>query len=183
MNYPNFPKEKWLQDIYLYTYHYTYAYTKAMLAMKGGAGSGNFGHAGRPGLVGGSSSGGTFYHGTTSEAAEYIKQNGLRIDKASRNSKKGKVYITSSIENAKYWAEDKLDYFGLDKNTTDLVIFEIRIPPGVQIDRDTQSASANDYVKTGDIPADWIVGFETISLKSALGFFVPVLFNDGKMYL
>lgn len=48
--YPNFPKEKWLQDIYLYAY----TYTKTILALKGGAGSGNFGHDGRPGEVGGS---------------------------------------------------------------------------------------------------------------------------------
>lgn len=36
-------------------------YMKTMLALKGGEGSGNFGHAGRPGLVGGSSA--TSYNG------------------------------------------------------------------------------------------------------------------------
>ena len=33
-NYHNFPKEKWLQDIYLYAYHYTYAYIKALFPLK-----------------------------------------------------------------------------------------------------------------------------------------------------
>ena len=176
-------EKKRLQEIYIWAYAYAYSYAKTLLALKGGQGSGNFGHAGRPGLVGGSSSGGTFYHGTTSEAAEYIKKNGLEISKASRNSKKGKVYITSSKDNAAYWAEDKLDYFGLDKNTTDLVIFEIQIPEGVILDRDTQSTSENDFVHTGNIPPEWIVGETIISLKSAGNYFVPVLFSDGKMYI
>jgi len=42
--------------VYQYTYSYIYAYVKTLLALKGGDGSGNFGHAGRPGLVGGSAS-------------------------------------------------------------------------------------------------------------------------------
>lgn len=57
------------------------------LKMAGGAGSGNFGHSGRPGELGGSSSdeedpfGGPdtlrFYHGTASQALASIKQKGL----------------------------------------------------------------------------------------------------------
>ena len=185
------------QKIYDAAYKAAYDKYQELRSMKGGEGSGNFGHTGRPGEVcgsgegGGSASGGgtsgecggTFYHGTTSEAAEYIKKNGLEISKASRNSKKGKVYITSSKDNAAYWAEDKLDFFGLDKSTTDLVIFEIKIPAGVAIDRDTQSSSENDFVHTGNIPAEWIVGETTISIKSAGKYFVPVLFSNGKMYI
>lgn len=45
------------KKMYLYAFTYTYAYIKTLLAIKGGAGSGNFGHAGRPGLVGGSADG------------------------------------------------------------------------------------------------------------------------------
>lgn len=172
-----------LEELYYYAFLCGYVYTKAYI--KGGDGSGNFGHAGRPGLVGGSAEGGVFYHGTTSAAAETIKQNGLEISKASRNSKKGKVYITSSKDNAAYWAEDKLDYFGLDRNETDLVIFEIRVPAGVQLDRDTQSSSENDFVHVGNIPPEWIIGYTTISLKSETGasLYLPVLFNNGKFYI
>ncbi len=57
--------------------------------VKGGAGSGNFGHEGRPGEVGGSGSGGgtesgltgvSVYHGTAGKYEENIKQNGLKTD-------------------------------------------------------------------------------------------------------
>ena len=54
----------------------------------GGPGSGFFGHAGRPGEVGGSSSddSGAFYHGTSADIAEKIKTEGLK-------SSYGRVYV------------------------------------------------------------------------------------------
>jgi SPP1 gp7 family putative phage head morphogenesis protein len=45
----------------------------------GGPGSGNFGHEGRPGQVGGSGAGGGFaFHGTSGEFVESIRQTGIR---------------------------------------------------------------------------------------------------------
>lgn len=64
LNWPNLTTEEWRQRA---------------SEIKGGAGSGNFGHSGRPGLVGGSSSdsmvGGTLYHGTSSP--NFALQDGL----------------------------------------------------------------------------------------------------------
>lgn len=58
-----------------------------LLMLKGGAGSGNFGHGGRPGKVGGSTSGQneiaelvsrmTWYHGTSKEGKEAILKEGF----------------------------------------------------------------------------------------------------------
>lgn len=110
--------EKWLQEIYAYAYAYAYAYTyaKTLLALKGGEGSGNFGHAGRPGLVGGSASrshmpnntgkivsenmwtaekGGYLYHGTRMpDDFEYIHPD-----------KDGVVYMTNDFDEAVGYAE------------------------------------------------------------------------------
>ena len=44
----------------LYSYVYAFTYYNVMSALKGGAGSGHFGHAGRPGKVGGSAPRGGF---------------------------------------------------------------------------------------------------------------------------
>lgn len=54
---------------------------KKKVIQKGGAGSGNFGHAGIPGQVGGSTSGtggGSLFHGTSSELVNKIKTEGLK---------------------------------------------------------------------------------------------------------
>lgn len=178
--------EKMLQDIYTYVYLYAYSYAKTMLALKGGEGSGNFGHAGRPGLVGGSSSGGvTVYHGTVDQFKDNIIKNGILSSRASSVSKKGHVYATSDIESAKYWAENKVDDLGLDRTKTKLFVFEIIIPADV-LARDVQSQGSNDYQIKGDIPAEWIVGVQEVDYyksKKQQKILVPVLFINGKMYL
>ena len=48
-----------------------------VMSLDGGKGSGNFGHAGRPGKVGGSAQGG----GSSSEASEYRKPTGIVLNK------------------------------------------------------------------------------------------------------
>ncbi len=170
----------------IYDAAYKAAYEK-YTAIKGGDGSGNFGHAGRPGEVGGSSSDGggvTVYHGTVSQLAGKIRKEGIKRSKASKVSKKGRVYFTTDIESAKYWAEDKVGMLGLDPNTTQLVVFEIVVPANILL-QDTQSQGPNDFEYEGDIPPEWIVGDQIVdyykSTKSS--FYVPVLFSDGKMYL
>jgi hypothetical protein len=89
-----------------------------VLRVKGGSGSGNFGHEGRPGEVGGSAPGtgdranwGTFdqtgptivYHGTTSDAVQSILDGGLHRGGEWMGRPKS-VYFTTSKENAADWA-------------------------------------------------------------------------------
>lgn len=171
----------------IYDVAYKAAYEK-LLSVKGGEGSGNFGHAGRPGLVGGSGEGGgggvTVFHGTVSDFKDSIEKNGIRSSMASSVSKKGHVYATTDIESAKYWAENKVDDLGLDRAATKLYVFEIRVPADV-LARDVQSQGANDYQIKGDIPPSWIVGVTEVNYYKAIKnkTYVPVLFSSGKMYL
>lgn len=129
----------------------------------------------------------TVYHGTVDTFADDIQANGLLLSKASAVSKKGKIYVTTDLESAKYWGEDKADYLGLDKTKVKLVVFEIRIPEGVTLSRDVQSHGKNDFVHAGNIPPEWIVGYtvhDFFSKKSASEkYLVPVLYLDGKYYL
>jgi len=60
---------------------------KAKFVFKGGTGSGNFGHSGRPGKVGGSGSGDykfVGYHGTNNK--DSILRDGFNIGKAGSGS-------------------------------------------------------------------------------------------------
>lgn len=68
-------------------------------SLKGGAGSGNFGHSGRPGEVGGSSGASSgvfankvFYHYTTSKLSESIHRTGLRLTEGSLGRA---IYLTT----------------------------------------------------------------------------------------
>ena len=121
--YPNFPKEKWLQDIYLYAYSYTYAYTKSMLALKGGEGSGNFGHAGRPGEIGGSAMGGGSLSENEISAVSFYKEEGYsEINSARRSGSEYDKNIISAIDSAiskNITTEDKIIFRGVSPEMLD----------------------------------------------------------------
>jgi len=73
---------------------------------KGGEGSGNFGHEGRPGEIGGSGEGGAdVYHGTAEHYAKSILKDGLVSGTGSENlnfseSVKGRVYVSAEAGEA-----------------------------------------------------------------------------------
>ena len=80
-----------------------YTYAKSLLEIKGGEGSGNFGHAGRPGEVGGSGDG-----GSVPEKSEAIIKISKQLDERGvdtkwqrgEDTKTGRVVIT---EDGKFW--------------------------------------------------------------------------------
>jgi len=72
---------------------------KRQLRAAGGPGSGNFGHAGRPGEVGGSSKGTLGLHGTALESVNSIMRDGLLPDQFDR------VWMTESYKEAMIFAE------------------------------------------------------------------------------
>lgn len=85
----------------------------------GGAGSGNFGHAGRPGDVGGSAPFFEFFHGTSSDALDGIAKNGLVPlahsgadaayptfqQKWQVGDRKSSIYVTDDFYNAQMFAD------------------------------------------------------------------------------
>jgi SPP1 gp7 family putative phage head morphogenesis protein len=83
-----------------------------LIAMRtaGGAGSGNFGHTGRPGEIGGSGEGAVVFHGTTQNRLDSIKKTGINASYAGAVwpsfSEKGYTYVTNNRSEAENWARE-----------------------------------------------------------------------------
>lgn len=70
---------------------------------KGGAGSGHFEHAGRPGEVGGSAPRDwARYHGTYIKAADDILENGFQVDK----TETGRIFVATDPDRAWYYGRE-----------------------------------------------------------------------------
>jgi hypothetical protein len=156
----------------------------------GGPGSGNFGHKGRPGEIGGSTSGGQLlFHGTRGDNLDSILKTGL-------TSKRGVVYATTDFSVAKIYAENS--------SSKHVAILEIHVPPGqeeeVLLQHRLDSAKSH-YIDRAEkipvstathFPASWIrVVHERDSiaegswrfrqLAAATILYVPVVLNDANL--
>ena len=151
-------------------------------ALKGGPGSGNFGHAGRPGQRGGSAPGSgvpgaenepgqTFFHGTSSAYTESILRHGLEAGRAkgatawaeqagwgsvvTRVKVAGQevsVFIAPSKEMALTYGDYAARLTGQEA-----VVFEVRVPEShaAKVKKDENSEGLRFE---GAIPPEWIVG-------------------------
>ena len=136
---------------------------------KGGEGSGNFGHEGRPGLVGGSGPGGgsgaggegastqtgergqIYYRGTSYNVAVSLKREGIKRGD-SFYGRPPSVYFCSSPEEAAVYAR----LMGADKAYG---IVEVHVPKGETLipdDVDKDFGAYRSYRVERDIPPDWI---------------------------
>ena len=143
---------------------------------EGGPGSGNFGHAGRPGFVGGSSVSKTsgeedklntqsFFHGTTMDVVKSILKDGLQPVKASerlyssifyKGERGDAVYMTSKKEDAQKWAKNAADVVSWKegKSSVGVAVIEVRIDKGsVKVD---DEAGEFSFYRVGGIPAKFI---------------------------
>jgi len=131
---------------------------KLIVSIKGGAGSGNWGHAGRPGLVGGSGgSGGVqyIYRGEFSQLRDKVLANGIK-GKVWNNRPKS-VYMTTSEREAHKYGLMKAN----DVNVWEYAIVRMRIPDStilVADERDTKAVyGMSGAVRIeGNVPASWI---------------------------
>jgi hypothetical protein len=134
-----------------------------IVVVKGGEGSGNFGHTGRPGEVEGSTSeGGVFYHGTIESRARKILKEGLTPGKFMNYDKelyegdrKSVVFMSTDKKVAEYYANNSFEY-------SNPVILEIRVPRGKTLYKDMapeykKEGKGTSYFKVGKVPASWIV--------------------------
>jgi hypothetical protein len=133
--------------------------------IKGGEGSGNFDHEGRPGEVGGSS---IVSHATPIHNAESIKENGLRastilddgdrpasvyfVDTELRAHQAGRIYGAQNEEG---------------KNADKYALVRFKIPDGEAVLPDTV-AGKNAFRIERDVPKEWIEKIEVYSLKGEL---------------
>lgn len=138
--------------------------------LKGGPGSGNFSHAGRPGKVGGSApSSVTFYHGTSSTYAESILKNGLipgksigsdswahkngwggAVSKAFVEGNQVNVYMTPDINLALLYAKRVSMHV-----VAEPLVLKVMIPSNVKgLKLDPMDDKGIMY--TGSIPPDWL---------------------------
>lgn len=156
----------------------------------GGPGSGNFGHKGRPGEIGGSTSGGQLlFHGTRGDNLDSILKTGL-------TSKRGVVYATTDFSVAKIYAENS--------SSKHVAILEIHVPPGqeeeVLLQHRLDSAKSH-YIDRAEkipvltathFPASWIRAVherDSIAegswrfrqLAAATILYVPVVLNDANL--
>ncbi|HVJ72041.1 MAG TPA: phage minor head protein [Sphingomicrobium sp.] len=134
---------------------------KGTLKTLGGPGSGNFGHAGRPGEVGGSAA--IVFHGTTLAAVESIKKHGLDSGKAGnvyRQSKKGNVYVATSENEAMFWARQAAVKLAPESGDLDVALIEIQVPASIaneQLKRDKNLSFVTGAKRfEGSIPPEWI---------------------------
>lgn len=98
-----------------------------LLKVAGGSGSGNFGHAGRPGEVGGSGEGSVYFHGTSERALEKIRQEGLiSSDELVGYGREHHVYMTPDRELAERYARNHEALNQQDLYTA--MIVEIHVP-------------------------------------------------------
>jgi hypothetical protein len=147
------------------------AFLEAEVENKGGEGSGNFGHAGRPGEIGGSSDdGGTgvaLMHGTSSTNIASIKKNGILQNKSGESQgwvadqSDRAVYLAKDRATAEYWAEA-----AAENREGTAVIVKVVIPDSysnlLSSDPDTQNIGIRFK---GDILPDWIVDIERLTGK------------------
>jgi hypothetical protein len=141
-----------------------------MFVEKGGQGSGNFGHAGRPGEVGGSGEGmegGSFFHGTKAENIQNILKQGL-VPKGGKGKgtfisagpkglltgERGKsVFMASTFDEANSWA------YHATNGDKPMVVFKVKVPKGEEIKRDNTESSQENFYRIGKIPKEWITGY------------------------
>ncbi len=127
----------------------------------GGIGSGDFGHKGRPGLVGGSSREmdpeRTLYHGTPSlKAANNIRKNGLDINKGVAYGDKPLIWSTTSYEIAQgYGRGDK------NKGTYAIVVLK---PEARNLTKDKDFSTVITFEES--IPPEYIERIDVYSFRS-----------------
>jgi predicted ABC-type ATPase len=149
----------------------------------GGPGSGNFGHAGRPGEVGGSAPDGVkTFHGTSQKKLDSILKDGLQASYSGviwpNQSKPGLVYMSTNMEEAQAWAIQTVDRefmfrkrgpdgtYSFDRGQP--VVLEVTIPEKelTRVANDEHFPTEGDYAVResnnrqfqGDIKPEWITG-------------------------
>jgi hypothetical protein len=148
---------------------------KLWLPVKGGEGSGNFSHEGRPGEVGGSGAGGEriYYHGTVDKFAKSIQKHGILGKKVGMGQHwtptmddKDHVFVADDYKTAAYWAEAAVDNHG-----GKAVVIEVHIPADQASKLEDDPDVSNRYLREeklrnhalrwkGNIPASWIAKVE-----------------------
>jgi hypothetical protein len=157
-----------------------------VVVRKGGSGSGNFGHEGRPGEVGGSGEGElgnsgsgkpapgttTYFHGTAGDVTNKILKNGIKAQSDARTfeeenfytgARKDSVFVSSDFDMAKYYGENALNSLSGKYNT--IAVFKIEIPKGVKLKVDRAddflrfqagNEKGKSYYHKGIIKPEWI---------------------------
>lgn len=133
----------------------------------GGPGSGNFGHAGRPGQIGGSESETvTVFHGTIDRALKSIAEKGIvplggngadstkyGMEKMQIGDRKVSIYVTRNLEEASNYAA----MVRSRNEGTRPVILEITLPKGALVpDEASEGVSKDAFRFKGTIPPDHI---------------------------
>jgi len=156
-----------------------YKSKKPIVILKGGVGSGNFQHHGRPGKVGGSAPIGTawhnynepgytkVYHGAPLSVLDDISKEGLKRSGIEWMGRKSSIYFVKNEEYAIYWMRYKIgsliDYMPVNKKyKTYFAIVEFVIPDELDKDVKFDNWAAEDFTWTHsfriekDIPARYI---------------------------
>lgn len=153
------------------------------LSVKGGPGSGNFGHAGRPGERGGSAAGGsgdtstTFssraYHGTSSSYIQAIKKKGIVAKSSSGGDDWAKkhgytvqtikvagqevsVYVTNDLSQAENYA-----HIAAEMSGSNPAIVAIDVPSDAITMFKSDENDSLGFRFEGTIPPEWINWPET----------------------
>ena len=149
---------------------------------EGGPSSGNYGHAGRPGQVGGSAEWGdkevdveVYFHGTDATSIKDIVREGIipggksgrkRIHNAAfyNGPRSDAVFVVKTIDEARTWAIDAVGGRKIGKATPSIVIFKVRIPKSIETIQDVAAGGSAAYIRSSIKPA-WIESATAGKLK------------------
>ena len=184
---PVFKKQFKILERYLRKGNLRKKLNKIVLA-KGGEGSGNFGHSGRVGLVGGSDDGNevVYMHGTSSVVKDRILKEGLKARGTLMFLREGKVkgvFLNPNRELAERYASNA--WRPLAKGAKGIV-FEIRLPAGTLLEDDPGSTlKAGSKFYRGDISAKYIFAYSeqqedgtwerTVLKEEGMSYFVSIV--------
>ena len=109
-----------------------------------------------------------FYHGTTKDAIPSIMNGGLQATKGWGGASNPGVFLSKSVENARYWSKmSLLKKLGLPYDESnfgevaedEITVFEVRIPAdhsGDVIKRNASFSLAGDMQFVGSVPTEWL---------------------------
>jgi hypothetical protein len=141
--------------------------------LKGGPGSGNFGHVGISGHQGGSApgeGGDILYHGSSHKAIKSIMSLGIK-PQANKNFTEKEYY--TGVRKNRVFAIDNIDaavQYGRNAGRgfldTKSVVFKIEVPKDTILDEDERHYGDNAYMFK-QIPKEWIKGYRVYGVNSS----------------
>lgn len=147
------------------------------ILLKGGPGSGHFGHSGIPGHQGGSLPDNeeerVYYHGTANKKIiDKILEEGIKPASQTTvgrmfgselytGDRKDSVFLTTDIEDAVYFCKNAISKMITNSNPNAIAcIFKVVVPKEVELQNDEEWRSGHAFFVKGGIPKEWIKGYD-----------------------